>query len=114
MNGRTPTRGEKHWLLLIVDLGCIVCRRELGVLTPPEVHHIDGCRKEGCHYLTIPLCPRHHRIADTISQPRWISLHGNSRRVFEQTYGTQYELLCECKALVGRHGDLVRGGYDDA
>lgn len=100
MNGRTPTKHEKIWLDAIANLGCIVCRLYLSVFTPPEIHHIDGSRKPGCHFKTIPLCCNHHRIPSTYSNPLWISLHGNGRKAFAREYDTELALLEKCRDLV--------------
>lgn len=100
MNGRTPTKDEKVWMNAIANLGCIVCRLHLSVFTPPEIHHIDGSRKIGSHFKTIPLCARHHRIGSTHSNPLWISLHGNGRKVFAREYDTELVLLEKCRDLV--------------
>ena len=56
---------ERRHMGRVAALGCILCRR-LGIVdTPAEVHHIKaetgGCDQQS-DFLTLPLCPRHHRV----------------------------------------------------
>ena len=63
----------------VAGLGCIVCH-ELGYgYTPCEVHHI-GDRAEKSDFLTIGLCPEHHRGAT--------GFHGLGEREFNRRYKT--------------------------
>jgi hypothetical protein len=95
MKGRTPTQAEAAWMSKVARLGCIVCRR-LGISQPEvSIHHIDGRTKPGAHFLTIPLCARHHQLGGD----GFIPVHPWKRR-FEDAYGTQSELLEECSRLV--------------
>lgn len=73
------------------ELGCIVCYHYLNVFTPTAIHHIDGQTKEGCHQLTIPLCPNHHQIKSNVQQ--WCSRHGDGRAAFEEAYDSEQNLL---------------------
>lgn len=65
----------------VAGLGCILCR-ELGYgQTPAEVHHIrdgQGAAQRASDYLTVPLCPEHHRGN--------AGLHGLGVRGFEARY----------------------------
>jgi len=81
----------------IVELGCIVCRNEGFGITPPEVHHIDGSKKEGCHFKTLPLCFFHHRSGGNIETHT--SRHPYKKE-FEKRYGTENELLNQVKELI--------------
>ena len=62
----------------IVDMGCVVCLREMDVETPAEVHHLFGKAKTGSHLLTIPLCYAHHR--EGVSSDRYTSRHPFKKR----------------------------------
>jgi len=63
----------------VAELGCILCR-ELGVRgTPAEVHHIFDTAARS-DWLTIPLCPYHHRGPN--------GFHGMGERAFNRTYKT--------------------------
>lgn len=88
---RHITKKDKERARKMHDLGCIVCLEYLSVFTPPEIHHIDGKTKEGCHQKTIPLCFNHHR--NKSNNGEWTSLHGDGRKAFEDSYGTQEHLL---------------------
>ena len=48
----------------VAELGCVLCRHLGHGHSPAEVHHIRegaGMGQRSPHYLTIPLCPEHHR-----------------------------------------------------
>ena len=96
MNGRTPTKAEKDWLEQIVQIGCIVCRTN-GKHTPPQVHHIEGSRKEGAHFLTIPLCYYHHQEGSDCEA--YTSFHPYRAR-FKKRYGTENFLLQKTKDMI--------------
>lgn len=81
----------------IVQLGCIVCREDMGVLSPAEVHHLDGKTVEGAHFRSIPLCYHHHRAGcDT---PACTSRHPYKAR-FEARYGGEESLWEQTRELV--------------
>ena len=88
-------RGKK-----LIELGCIVCLIHYELFTPTAFHHLDGQTKEGCHQLTIPLCPRHHQHKDNNKPPLWFAFHGQ-RIDFEAAYGTEQELLEKTNELIG-------------
>ena len=93
MNGRTPTKDEREWLEKCQQVPCIVCAEWHGVDdTPAEIHHINGQRKPGAHFLTLSLCTRHHRHPDA-KHKRWISRHGDGKKAFEERYATEGDLL---------------------
>jgi len=110
MLGRKPTRAEKAWIESIVDLGCCVCRKEMGIYSPASVHHINGSRKEGCHLETIPLCFEHHQGGknDNIC----VSRHP-FRAEFERRYGTEQELLEYTRSLINQP-EAASGCYEPA
>lgn len=71
-------RARKH-MARVATLPCMVC--ELCGLgnSPAEVHHVfDGAARSD--YLTIPLCPTHHRGA--------LGFHGLGEREFNRKYKT--------------------------
>jgi len=81
----------------IVELGCIVCKREMGVHSPATLHHCrEGVglsqRQDDDH--AIPLCPRHH--LGTVGD------HGEAihagKKSFEANHGTESDLLRETHA----------------
>lgn len=91
MNGRKPDKAEQVWLDGIRQIGCICCIAD-GYIQPYEVsqehtaiHHIDGQRKAGAHFKTLPLCPNHHQHGP-------VSVHGTKRQ-FKEEYGTEQFLL---------------------
>jgi hypothetical protein len=70
------TRAQRH-MGKVSALGCILCcHLRLGA-TPAEVHHI-GDSAERSDWLTVPLCPEHHRGAN--------GFHGLGQRAFESRY----------------------------
>jgi len=49
----------------VAAIGCILCRHIGFQGTPAEVHHLKigtGASDKASDWLTIPLCPRHHRV----------------------------------------------------
>lgn len=106
MNGRTPTADEKRWMSAVADMGCVVCARFLGEYSPAEIHHLDGSRKPGCHFQTIGLCVRHHRLPDNGKAPRWVSRHGDGRKRFEREYASEQQLLIETRDRIAQGQQL--------
>ena len=94
MNGRTPTAVEREWLAKVLQVPCVVCSEFHGVLdSPAEIHHTNGQTKPDAHLKTLSLCSNHHRISDTRHPKRWISRHGDGRRIFESRYIPEKALL---------------------
>lgn len=82
--------GARH-MGKVAALGCVVCRRlELGQ-TPAEVHHIrdgQGAAQRASDFLTVPLCPEHHRGKT--------GLHGLGTRAFGMRYRlSELDLLAD-------------------
>lgn len=84
MNKEDKTRFD-----LLSQLGCIVCVRERGIFTPPEIHHINGRTGNG-NQETIGLCFFHHREGSDCQE--YTSRHPYKAR-FIARYGTEAELL---------------------
>lgn len=97
MNGRNPNKAEKEWLDKICDFGCVVCFNEFKLHSPAEPHHLDGCRKPGAHFKTIPLCDQHHRNGGY-----GVALHAGKAE-WERLYGTQQNLLKLVQELIDDH-----------
>jgi hypothetical protein len=70
----------------------VVCRRELGVITPALVHHVQGCELGSCAGKksrdrdAIPLCARHHDASYSTG-------YHFAPETWERIHGTQAELL---------------------
>ncbi len=94
MNGRKPNKEEKKWLDAITELGCIVCRQEMNIYSPAEVHHINGGSN---HLESIPLCFEHHR-SGRYSKP-CTSRHPY-KGMFFKLYGSDRELLDIVKEML--------------
>ena len=81
---------EKDWLDLVHQVGCVVCA-ELGYgFVPCDAHHIredQGVSKRAADFLTVALCPGHHRP----DFPE--GFHRLGRRKWEPKYGTELEAL---------------------
>lgn len=60
---KAPTAAEKRHMGRVAALGCFLCR-EIGLgPSPAQVHHVrlgSGMSERPSHWLTVPLCDRHH------------------------------------------------------
>ena len=84
---RKPTSAEKAHMAAVAALGCIVCRREMGVYSPAAIHHVEGKTKPGAHFKVLALCSAHHQTGGY-----GVALHAG-RAEWERRYGTQAELM---------------------
>lgn len=86
----------------VASLGCVVCRLAGHGYVPCEVHHIrtgQGKSQRASHYLTIGLCPDHHRTGGP-----GIAIHAD-QKWFERLYGTELDLLACVIAMLGKAYD---------
>ena len=86
---RMMKKAEKEHLRRVAVMGCYVCSRHA------EIHHIrrhTGLSLRPSHYLTIPLCYRHHRTNKD-------SIH-LGKKLFIQKYGTEQEILKQVKERI--------------
>lgn len=96
MKGRAVSREDQKLWDALASIGCIACRKE-GVVNPwVSIHHIQGRTKPGAHKLVLPLCYLHHQGGDGVEV---VSVHPWKAR-FEAKYGSQMDLLEECKRLM--------------
>ena len=96
MNGkRRPNKAEQKWINAILEHGCIVCRNEMALYSPAEVHHTDGGSN---HMATIGLCMYHHRSG--LNDEKCTSRHPH-KHDFEVRYGTDENLLNQLKLEIG-------------
>jgi hypothetical protein len=80
----------KRHMQRVSELGCVICEKCGLGNSPAEVHHI-GDTVERNDFLTIPLCPTHHRGA--------LGFHGLGEREFNRKYSTsEIQLLAETLA----------------
>lgn len=74
--------GRRH-MGRVAALPCVLCRH-IGIDgTPAEVHHLEeetGAAQRQSDFLTVPLCPRHHRV----EYPE--SVHALKRRGLYERY----------------------------
>jgi hypothetical protein len=78
-------------------LGCIVCRNQGYGYTPAEIHHIRhgaGMSQRNGHYVSIPLCPDHHRLGG-----HGVAIHAGKQQ-FEMLYGNELQLLDQVGELL--------------
>lgn len=101
MKGRTPTADEKRHMDAVQAMGCIVCRLELSVFSPAEIHHTDGKTKPGAHKRVMPLCFRHHR--EGVCCDEYVSRHP-FKAEFERRHGAEEELLNHVDVLLSQEG----------
>ncbi len=91
---RTPTKAEADWIALCVQIPCLACSQFAGIPdSPAEYHHTRGKTDPGAHLDGFSLCARHHRISDTQHPKRWISRHGDGKRLFEARYCPEGQFL---------------------
>ena len=78
------SRAEKH-MQRVRELGCLICEKCGLGNSPAEAHHVfDSAARSD--WLTVPLCPLHHRGN--------LGFHGLGQRAFERKYKTtEAELL---------------------
>lgn len=84
------SKKDKEYLDNLTSLGCVVCFRLTGLVTPAEVHHIrtgQGTSTRASDREAIPLCPRHHRNGGYGE-----AYHAGSK-IWQQNFGTEIELL---------------------
>lgn len=82
---------KKQYNDKVADLGCIVCRREMGVYTPALIHHVRrlATSKKRDHAPVIGLCPFHHDgygFGNSIHAGRkgWEHFHGEELMLVEE------------------------------
>lgn len=71
----SATMAEAAHMGRVAALGCLLCG------APAEVHHLregQGMSQRASNWLTVPLCPEHHRGAS--------GLHGLGERGFERRH----------------------------
>jgi len=77
----TTAEGRRH-MGRVAGLGCLICRRLGYGPSSAEVHHVregQGGAQRAPDFLTVPLCPEHHRGST--------GFHGLGTRAFERRYG---------------------------
>ena len=92
MGKRTRRPDEHRHLRWVTELGCLVCLNVDGAHTPAEPHHIragQGGSQRASDYLTVPLCPEHHRTGG-----HGVALHAG-QETFEALHGTEHQLLAQ-------------------
>lgn len=92
--GKAPTKKQRERWGRIAELGCLVQDIHFGRMT---IHHCGtsmGCKKN--HDLVLGLCWRHH-----LSREAGIDGKGMGKRVWEEAFGTERELLEEVAMRLG-------------
>lgn len=91
------SNAAKRYMSKIAEQGCALCRHLGYDETPAEIHHIragQGGQQRASDFLTIPLCPEHHRGTSGI--------HGD-RAAFKNAGVGELDLLADTIAsFVGR------------
>jgi hypothetical protein len=85
------TAAKRH-LARVASLGCALCKRIGYDDTPSEVHHLRdgaGMQQRASDWLTMPLCPEHHRGSRGV--------HGD-RSALRQANVTELDLLADTVA----------------
>lgn len=52
---------EQHHMSKVASTNCVICREFSGVRNPAEVHHVAEGSAPRSDYMTVALCPEHHR-----------------------------------------------------
>ena len=88
-------KAEAAWQAKLRNFGCIVCKLDLKVDSPAEIHHMLSGGRRLSEMFVLPLCQQHHRSGrndEVVSRDQ-------SQRRFEARYGTELYLLEEVKKL---------------
>ncbi|MAR57103.1 MAG: hypothetical protein CMM93_07970 [Rickettsiales bacterium] len=96
MPKRPANKHERAHLDKVASLGCITCRNAGYTDSPAEIHHVTGAGMglRSDHYMTIPLCPAHHRTGGY-----GIAVHAGTE-AWEARYGTQEALLDQVRGML--------------
>jgi len=89
------TKKEKEYFEKLVEFGCVVCKKDIGVYTQPSIHHIRegmGIGQRNSTENCLPLCPMHHQHGGY-----GVAFHAG-KKAFEERFGTEAELLKWLKA----------------
>jgi hypothetical protein len=92
---------HKRRMNALSRIGCVVCRMESGVHTPPEIHHLRdmlGVGQKRNHDRTIPLCANHHRlggygIARHEGLDEWEKRHGRETELLDMVNTVLEDML---------------------
>lgn len=92
---QNKTAADRRHMDAVAQLGCVVCWRVMGIVTPlVELHHPRrgaGMGQRAAHADVLPLCVEHHRGNS--------GLHGLGTKGFEQHYGfSEADLLQDVRA----------------
>lgn len=90
---------DRQYLDRVANLGCVVCRNLGYGFSPAVIHHIregQGVSQRASHFLTIPLCPKHHTdggegIAFHANKKQWQSMYGSELDLLGQTIKEVFE-----------------------
>ena len=99
-------KAEKQWMSDLSALGCVVCRNLGHGESPAEIHHLKigcGIGQRSTDFLTIPLCPQHHRLGGD-----GIAFHANSK-LWQEKYGDEIDLLTQTIHDVGKFRESIFG-----
>lgn len=93
--------GRKARFDALTVLGCAVCRRDLGVYSRPQIHHLRGhpwsyTGKRADDQYTIGLCAVHHTDGG-----HGVAYHAGAQ-IWEQNHGTQAQILAWTDARIAK------------
>lgn len=92
------TKAEQQHLDRVAALGCVVCKNLGHLDSPAGIHHIrtgQGGAQRSSHFETLPLCATHHQKGGY-----GVAYHAG-RRIWEQKYGTELQLLEQVRSELG-------------
>lgn len=98
MDTSCPMNKKERWFNALTQIGCIVCWKEFGLRSPPDIHHLhrNGNRRVD-DFHTIPLCYYHHRAG--LNNDMYASRHP-WKKEFEKRYGSEWDLFKDVQEMV--------------
>ena len=94
--GKSRSKEDREHLTKLAEVGCIVCRLELSVFTPAEIHHIragQGLAQRASDKDAIPLCFHHHSA-------QGVDGFHKHPKTWQEAHGTELELLDQTRRLL--------------
>lgn len=88
------TKAEKAHKAALASIGCMPCRKHMGIIDGPvELHHLrTGGWGKGDYRTLIPLCYEHHRGS--------VGIHTLGTKAWAERFGEQQEFLDMAMNLV--------------
>lgn len=104
MKTKPRTKDQQRRFDAIKDIGCVPCRKMGYYDVPCDIQHVvEGSKRLG-HDYTYGACPYHHRNVTDLDKDTAYKILGPSlavnKREYEDTFGTERELVWEMDRLI--------------